>query len=148
MSVGQCPSVVTLTFLVPPSAVEMGEKDHSHSPCTVVELGDSTRACHSVQCICQSNLATNEGKCKWLLLVPSLVGPLSVFHYLLTEVAGCRLDAHCNPSVVMRFVCLESRCTCGEIDGMVWTGGLLKEPENILCFTQPVQRRNESDTQV
>ena len=28
-----------------------------------------------------------------------------MFHYLLTEVAGCGLDARCNPLVVMRFVC-------------------------------------------
>ena len=46
----------------------------------------------------------NKGKYKWLLLVPSLVGPLSVFHYLLTKVAGCGLDAQCNPLVVMRII--------------------------------------------
>ena len=76
----------------------MGEKDHSHSPCTTVELGDSTRVC------CWNDLATNKGECEWFLLAPSPVGPLSVFHHLLVEVAGCRLDAQCGPLVVMRFV--------------------------------------------
>ena len=52
----------------------------------------------------------NEGKWKWLPLVPSLVGPLSMFHYLLTEVAGCGLDARCNLSVVMRFIIIAEWC--------------------------------------
>ena len=76
------------------------------------EVWDSTGVCHSEQCVCWSDLATNEGECKWLLLVPSPVGPLSVFHHLLTEVAGCGLDARCNPLVVMRitwlFICLRA----------------------------------------
>ena len=32
------------------------------------------------------------------------MGPLSVFHYLLTEVVGFGLDACCNPLVVMRVI--------------------------------------------
>ena len=46
----------------------------------------------------------NEGKCELLPLAPTPLGPLSVFHYPLMEVVGHRLDAHCDPLVVMRFI--------------------------------------------